>query len=102
MCFFNTETYDIKRKYVVFLGMMGSGKTSIGKLFSKKLKLQFYDTDDHIEKKLQMKISKIFADKGEEFLEIMKKDDFEDFKKKNIVVALGGGSFLNKRIQKKL
>jgi shikimate kinase len=30
---------------IVFLGMMGSGKTSIGKLFSQKHKIKFYDTD---------------------------------------------------------
>ena len=67
ICVFSIPKLMILKGNVVFLGMMGSGKTSIGKLFSKKLKLQFYDTDDHIEKKLQMKISKIFADKGEEF-----------------------------------
>ena len=44
-------------KNIVFLGMMGSGKSSIGFLVSKKLKLDFYDIDDHIEKKLDMKIS---------------------------------------------
>ena len=52
---------------LVFLGMMGSGKTSIGKLFSKKYKLKFYDTDELIERDLGMKISKIFANKGEKF-----------------------------------
>ena len=52
---------------LVFLGMMGSGKTSIGKLFSQKYKLKFYDTDYSIENNLGMKISKIFTDKGENF-----------------------------------
>ena len=42
---------------IVFLGMMGSGKTSIGFLVSKKLKLDFYDVDHYIENKLKMKIS---------------------------------------------
>ena len=37
-------------KNIVFLGMMGSGKTSIGTLFSKKLNLNFFDIDNHIEK----------------------------------------------------
>ena len=37
---------------IVFLGMMGSGKTSIGFLVSKKLKLDFYDVDHYIENKL--------------------------------------------------
>ena len=54
-------------KNIVFLGMMGSGKTSIGFLVSKKLKLDFYDVDNYIEKKLDMKISEIFQNKGEVF-----------------------------------
>ena len=52
---------------LVFLGMMGSGKTSIGKLISKKLNLDFFDIDQKIEKKLNMKIFKIFEEKGENF-----------------------------------
>ena len=47
--------------------MMGSGKTSIGKLTSNKLKLDFFDTDEQIEKKMGMKISNIFLKKGEPF-----------------------------------
>ena len=52
---------------IVFLGMMGSGKTTIGKLFSKKLNLEFFDTDDQIEKKLNMTVSKVFNFKGEKY-----------------------------------
>ena len=44
------------KENIVFLGMMGSGKTSIGLLISKKLNLQFYDIDQIIEKKLEMSI----------------------------------------------
>ena len=54
-------------KNIVFLGMMGSGKTSIGFLISRKLKLDFFDIDNHIENNFGMKISKIFKDKGEKF-----------------------------------
>ena len=39
------------KENIVFLGMMGSGKTSIGKLISKELKLNFFDVDECIEKK---------------------------------------------------
>ena len=45
---------------IVFLGMMGSGKTSIGELVSKKLNINFFDVDKCIEDELKMKISKIF------------------------------------------
>ena len=40
------------RGNIVFLGMMGSGKTTIGKLVSKRLKLDFIDVDDFIVKNL--------------------------------------------------
>ena len=55
------------KENIVFLGMMGSGKSSLGSLISKKLNLDFYDTDNVIEKKTGMKISKIFKEKGEIF-----------------------------------
>ena len=90
-------------KNIVFLGMMGSGKSSIGFLISKKLKLDFYDVDDCIEDKLNMKISNIFKNKGESFFR-----DFEEkitlniLKKKGIVVALGGGAFINKNIRNEI
>ena len=87
-------------KNIVFLGMMGSGKTSIGFLLSKKLKLDFYDVDIYIEKKLNMKISEIFKNKGEEFFR--KEEErvtLNILKKKKGIIALGGGGFLNKNIR---
>ena len=87
-------------KNIVFLGMMGSGKTSIGFLISRKLKLDFFDIDNHIENNLGMKISKIFKNKGEKFFrEYEEKITLNILKKKEIVVALGGGAFLNKNIR---
>jgi len=87
-------------KNIVFLGMMGSGKTSIGFLISKKLKLDFFDIDNYIENNLGMKISKIFKNKGEKFFrEYEEKITLNILKKKKIVIALGGGAFLNKNIR---
>ena len=88
---------------IVFLGMMGSGKTSIGFLVSKKLKLDFYDVDHYIENKLKMKISNIFKNKGEKFFrEYEEKITLELMKIKGIVVSLGGGAFLNKNIRNEI
>ncbi len=91
------------KENIVFLGMMGSGKTTIGKLVSKKLNLNFFDTDKTIEDELNMKISKIFREKGENFFrEFEEKVTLNILKKKNIVIAIGGGAFLNKNIREKI
>ena len=88
-------------KNIVFLGMMGSGKSSIGFLVSKRLRLDFYDIDDCIEKDLGMKISKIFKEKGEDFFrKIEEKTTLKILKKNNVIISLGGGAFLNNNIKK--
>jgi len=88
------------KENIVFLGMMGAGKTSIGFLVSKKLNLDFLDIDQLIEKELGMKISKIFETKGEKyFREIEEKITLKSLKIKKIVISLGGGAFLNKNIR---
>ena len=88
---------------IVFLGMMGSGKTSIGKLVSIKLNLNFFDIDHIIEEKTKMKISKIFSNKGEEFFRhLEEKNTLNILKKKGSVISLGGGGFLNNNIRKEV
>ena len=57
----------ISKKNLILLGMMGVGKTTIGKLLAKKLNLDFYDIDQIIEKENNMKISDIFKKKGRNF-----------------------------------
>ena len=91
------------KENLVFLGMMGSGKTSIGLLVAKKLKLNFIDIDHEIEKELGIKISDIFETRGEVyFRSIEEKITLKTLKKNNIVVSLGGGSFLNSNIKKEV
>ena len=89
------------KKNIVFLGMMGSGKSSIGSLISQKLGLDFFDIDQQIEKELKMKISEIFNTKGEKYFRVFEeKVSLDILKKKNSVISLGGGTFLNKNIRK--
>ena len=88
---------------IVFLGMMGSGKSSIGKLVSKKLELNFFDIDQKIEEKFKMTISKIFSEKGESFFrKVEEKITLNILKKKRNVIALGGGGFLNKKVREEV
>ena len=53
------------KKNIVLIGMMGSGKSSIGKLLSKKLNLDFIDIDKKIEESEISTISDIFEKRGE-------------------------------------
>ena len=88
------------KKNLVFIGMMGSGKSSIGSIVSKKLNLNFFDIDQLIENDQKMKISKIFEIKGENFFrDIEKKITLNILKSKKGVVALGGGAFINRVIK---
>ena len=81
------------KKNLVFIGMMGSGKSSIGSIVSKKLNLNFFDIDQLIENDQKMKISKIFEIKGEgSFRGIEKKITLNILKNKKGVIALGGGA----------
>jgi len=101
ICVFSIKKVMNSGKNLVFLGMMGSGKSSIGLMISKKLNLEFFDTDQCIETEVGMKISKIFEKRGEIFFrEYEKKLTLNLLKKKNSIIALGGGGFLNKEIQK--
>ena len=91
------------KKNLVFLGMMGSGKSSIGLIVSKKLNIEFIDVDQEIEKKLNMKISKVFENKGEKyFREIEEEMTLKILKNKKTVISLGGGGFLNNKIKKEI
>ena len=72
----------ILKKNLIFLGMMGSGKSSIGYLVSKKLNLIFVDVDNLIEKQSGMNISKIFKIKGEGY--------FRNLEEKTTLKALKG------------
>ena len=87
-------------KNLVFLGMMGSGKTTLGKIVSKKLNKNFIDIDHEIEIREKMKISELFLKKGEPFFrKLEEKISLQNLKKKNTVISLGGGAFINKKIQ---
>jgi len=88
-------------KNLVFLGMMGSGKSSIGAMVSKKLNIPFIDIDNLIEEHAGMTISEIFEVNGEDyFRNLEEKITIRSLKYKNIVVSLGGGGFMNDKVRK--
>ena len=88
------------KKNLTLTGMMGVGKSTIGKALSKRLSMEFIDIDKIIEKKLKLSIQKIFEQKGEAFFRKFEEMVvLEEIVKKNKVISLGGGAFMNKKIR---
>jgi shikimate kinase len=88
-------------KNLILVGMMASGKSTIGRLLAKKLNLKFFDTDFIIEKKTKMKIFEIFEKKGEAvFRNLEKKITLNLINKNNCVISFGGGAFISEIIRK--
>ena len=86
---------------LVLLGMMGSGKSTIGLSLSKKLNTNFFDIDKIIEREQNMKVNEIFEKKGEKFFRSLEeKITLNVLKSKNSIISLGGGSWLNEKIRK--
>jgi shikimate kinase len=85
---------------LVMVGLMGCGKTSVGRRLAQTLALPFIDADEEIERAAGKTISEIFADHGEAF--------FREGERKVIarllrggpqVLATGGGAFMNEETQ---
>ena len=91
------------KKSLVLTGMMGVGKSTIGRLLAKKLRFKFIDVDRLIERQEKRSIKKIFDVDGEEyFRKIEEKVTFKILKNKSSIIALGGGAFINNEIRKEI
>ena len=94
---------EIKKKNVCIMGLMGSGKSIIGKDLSKYSNLKFYDTDKEIELKTKKSINEIFKEEGElYFRNIEQEICIKLLSLNNCVISLGGGSIVNNKIRKKI
>ena len=86
---------------ITLCGMMGSGKSIIGKKLANKINFNFVDTDNLIEEKVGKSITEIFTENGESyFRKIEEKIIINILKKKNYVISLGGGSIINNNIRR--
>ena len=88
-------------KNLTLTGMMGTGKTTVGKILAKRLKYNFVDIDRLIEKKEGSSINLIFKNKNESyFRKIENEINLIELRKDRSVISLGGGAFLNSAIRK--
>ena len=89
------------KKNIALIGMMGSGKSTIGNLLAKKLDGVLIDIDKKIEKIENQKINQIFELKGEAyFRELEFNVTIQSLKDNNKIISLGGGAFMNKELRK--
>ena len=88
-------------KNLTLTGMMGVGKSTIGKNLAKKLNYNFIDVDKIIEAKEGRSINSIFKNESESYFRKIENDiTLAELKKRNSVISLGGGAFLNKSIRR--
>ena len=77
----------------IFIGPMGSGKSTIWKAVAGALGLPFRDTDSIIEEREEMPVSQIFIDKGEDYFRAVEKKVLRDeLLNDGSILALGGGA----------
>ena len=83
---------------ICIIGMPGSGKSTIGRILSKKLNYKFFDTDESIENETKSKINDIFTNKGEaHFRELETRVLNKLIKIDKIVISTGGGIILKNK-----
>ena len=89
-----------KKRSIVLVGLMGVGKSSIGKALAKRLHLPFVDSDAVIESNAGKTISEIFDTHGEEWFRRREYETIRDLLAgEALVLATGGGAFEDARIR---
>ena len=92
---------QILSKSIVLTGLMGSGKSAIGKVLSEKMGVPLSDTDEIIEKEVGKTIYEIFNDSGEKyFRQVEEKVVGRVLDKTAHIISTGGGSILSSKTRK--
>jgi len=89
----------MKRSRNLFLiGLMGAGKTTVGRVLARRLAKEFHDTDQEIEERTGVRVSTIFDVEGEEGFRRREVEALERLSAlDNLVLATGGGAVLDAR-----
>lgn len=91
-----THSNLILKKTIVFVGMMGAGKTAVGRTLAQQLGVAFRDSDHEIEDAANMSISEIFARDGEAFFREKERQVIDRLLDGQPgVLSTGGGAFMS-------
>lgn len=84
-------------KKITLIGMMGSGKTTLGKILSEKTNISAIDIDELIEQNENSTITDIFKNQGEEYFRKIEAETIKELINSNAqqILSLGGGAFEN-------
>ncbi|GLR72314.1 shikimate kinase AroK [Agaribacter marinus] len=92
-----------EKRNIFLVGPMGAGKSTIGKHLADELHLEFFDSDQEIERRTGADISWIFDLEGEDGFREREENIIEELTdKQGIVLATGGGSVISKKIRNRL
>ena len=87
---------NLDGRSIVLLGMMGCGKSAIGKMLARKLSLEFVDADNEIEQAAGRSVAEIFEEYGEEeFRRLETRVIDRIISEGPVLLALGGGAFMS-------
>jgi shikimate kinase len=85
----------VKARNIFLVGLMGAGKTTVGRLLARRLRLRFFDTDIEIERRCGVKIPVIFEIEGEAGFRLREQQVIAELSAmEGIVLATGGGAVL--------
>ncbi len=91
-------------EHLVLVGMMGAGKSTVGRLAARSLGVEFVDVDDEIERSHDMSIAELFSRRGEAGFRAVEEEELERcvVRAPRSVVSVGGGAVLSARNRERL
>ncbi|WWO98677.1 MAG: shikimate kinase AroK [Candidatus Dasytiphilus stammeri] len=93
----------VEKRNIFLIGPMGAGKSTIGRQLAQQLNMQFFDSDQEIERRTGADISWVFDVEGEDGFRIREEKILYEFtEKQGIVLATGGGSVKSREIRNRL
>jgi shikimate kinase len=93
----------MKHGNVFLVGLMGAGKTTVGRILARRLRLRFYDSDHEVERRCGVKIPVIFEIEGEAGFRAREEQVLADLAaEEGIVLATGGGAVLSAQNRRSL